>query len=144
MATKIPKYYVIVCLFIFHFVLPIFPWKWKTSYWKSHNLSDEKSKTKLPKYVMSLAKVAYLFFVCFLIFFRLKIVFWNMRCIFFSGKIDKMSGEENDKVNVQAYGILMMAMTALGAIINISSIIILSRRDTPTMFHTSLKVRAFK
>ena len=67
-----------------------------------------------------------------------------MRCIFFSGKIDKMSAEENDKVNVQAYGILMMAMTALGAIINITSIIILSRRDTPTMFHTSLKVRAFK
>ena len=59
-------------------------------------------------------------------------------------KINKMSGEENDKVNVQAYGILMMAMTALGAIINITSIIILSRRDTPSMFHTSLKVRAFK
>ena len=55
-----------------------------------------------------------------------------------------MSGEENDKVDVQAYGILMMAMTALGAIVNVSAIIILSRRDTPTMFHTSLKVRAFK
>ena len=40
-------------LFIFHFVLPILPCKHKTLYRKSHNLSDKKSKTKLPKYVMS-------------------------------------------------------------------------------------------
>ena len=42
-------------LFIFHFVLPILPCKWKTSYRKSCNLSDEKSKMKLLKYVMSQA-----------------------------------------------------------------------------------------
>ena len=46
-----------------------------------------------------------------------------------------------EEVNVQAYGILMMAMTVLGAIVNVSSIIILSRRNTASMFHTSLKVR---
>jgi hypothetical protein len=39
-------------LFIFHFVLPILPCKRKTSYRKSRNLSDEKQKTILPKYVM--------------------------------------------------------------------------------------------
>jgi hypothetical protein len=44
-------------LFIFHFVLPILPCKRKTSYRKSRNLSDEKPKTKLPKYVMSRAQV---------------------------------------------------------------------------------------
>ena len=42
-------------LFIFHFVLPILPCKRKTSYRKSRNLSDEKPKMKLPKYVMSQA-----------------------------------------------------------------------------------------
>ena len=42
-------------LFIFHFVLPILPCKWKTLYRKSRNLSDEKTKMKLPKYVMSQA-----------------------------------------------------------------------------------------
>ena len=36
-------------LFIFHFVLPVFPCKQKKLYRKSRNLSDEK--TKLPKYV---------------------------------------------------------------------------------------------
>ena len=45
-------------LFIFHFVLPILPCKRKTSYRKSHNLSDEKPKTKLPKYMMSRAMVS--------------------------------------------------------------------------------------
>ena len=40
-------------LFLFHFILP---WQWKTLYRKSRNLSDEKPKTKLPKYVMSRAK----------------------------------------------------------------------------------------
>ena len=40
-------------LFIFHFVLPILACKRKTLYRKSRNLSDEKPKTKLPKYVMS-------------------------------------------------------------------------------------------
>ena len=44
-------------LFIFHFVLPILPCKQKTLYRKSCNLSDEKPKTKLPKYVMSRAKI---------------------------------------------------------------------------------------
>ena len=39
-------------LFIFHFVLPILSCKRKTSYRKSCNLSDEKPKTMLPKYVM--------------------------------------------------------------------------------------------
>ena len=40
-------------LFIFHFVLPILPCKRKTLHRKSRNLSDEKPKSKLPKYVMS-------------------------------------------------------------------------------------------
>ena len=50
-VTKILPYN----LFLFHFVLTILPWKRKTSYRKSCNLSDEKPKTKLPKYVMSQA-----------------------------------------------------------------------------------------
>ena len=36
-------------LFIFHFVLPILPCKWKTLYRKSRNLSDKKAKTMLQK-----------------------------------------------------------------------------------------------
>ena len=44
-------------LFIFFFILPILPCKWKTSYRKSRHLSDEKPKTKLPKYEMSRACV---------------------------------------------------------------------------------------
>ena len=52
-VTKILCY----SLFIFHFVLPSFPWEKKTSYRKSCNLSDEKPKTKLPKYVMSRADI---------------------------------------------------------------------------------------
>jgi hypothetical protein len=44
-------------LFIFHFVSPILPCKWKTSYRKSCNLNDEKPITKLTKYVMSRARV---------------------------------------------------------------------------------------
>ena len=54
-VTKLPKYYVHNSLFIFYFVLPILPWKRKTLYKKTRNLSDEKPKTKLPKYVMSQA-----------------------------------------------------------------------------------------
>ena len=42
-------------LLIFHFVLSFLPFKRKTSYRKSHNPSEEKPKTKLPKYVMSQA-----------------------------------------------------------------------------------------
>ena len=44
-------------LFTFHFTWPKLPYKRKTSYRKSHNISDEKPKTKLPKYVMSRAKI---------------------------------------------------------------------------------------
>ena len=36
-------------LFIFHFVLPILPWKRKTLYRKSRNLSDEKPKNEVTK-----------------------------------------------------------------------------------------------
>ena len=57
LATKLPKYYGFPILhdslFIFQFVLPILPCKSKTSYRKSCSLSDEKPKTKLPKYMMS-------------------------------------------------------------------------------------------
>ena len=42
-------------LFIFHFSLPILPCKQKSLYRKSRNLSDEKLKSKLRKYVMSRA-----------------------------------------------------------------------------------------
>ena len=53
-------------LFIFHFILPILPCKRKTSYRKSRNLSDEKPKMKLPKYVMSRAiNVIYCLNWCF-------------------------------------------------------------------------------
>ena len=44
-------------LFIFHFVLPILPLERKTLFRKSRNLSDEKPKSKLPKYVMRRAIV---------------------------------------------------------------------------------------
>ena len=44
-------------LFVFHLVLPMLPCKWKTLYRKSCNLSDEKPKSKLPKYVMSRAYI---------------------------------------------------------------------------------------
>ena len=44
-------------LFTFHFTWPKFPYKRKTSYRKSHNLSDEKRKMKLLKYVMSRAYI---------------------------------------------------------------------------------------
>ncbi len=43
LATKLPKYYVIVCLFIM-FVLPVLPCKRKTSYRKSCNLRDENAE----------------------------------------------------------------------------------------------------
>ena len=43
LVTKLPKYYVIVCLFII-FVLPVLPCKWKTSYRKSCNLRDKNAK----------------------------------------------------------------------------------------------------
>ena len=36
-------------LFIFHFILPILPYKRKTSYRKSRNLSDEKTKNEVTK-----------------------------------------------------------------------------------------------
>ena len=39
-------------LFIFHFALPILPCKRKT--WHRESRSDEKPKTMLPKYVMSI------------------------------------------------------------------------------------------
>ena len=42
-------------LFTFHFVLHILPCKWKTWYRKSCNLSDEKTKNEVTKYVMSQA-----------------------------------------------------------------------------------------
>ena len=52
LATKLPKYCVIVCLF-FHFFLPILPCKRKTLRRKSRKLNDKKPSMKFPKYVMS-------------------------------------------------------------------------------------------
>ena len=49
-----------------------------------------------------------------------------------------------DEPETQIYGIIMMAMTVLGIIVNISSIILLSRRERPSMFHSSLKVQYLK
>ena len=53
-GNKVTK---ILCnsLFILHLVLPILPWKRMKLYKRSCNLSDEKPKTKLSKYVMSRA-----------------------------------------------------------------------------------------
>ena len=47
--------------FMFHFVLPVLPCKWKTSYRKSRNSKvTKKPKMKLPKYVMSQALLRYM------------------------------------------------------------------------------------
>jgi hypothetical protein len=46
---KLPNYYVVNSLF------PILPYTRQTSYRKSCNLSEEKPKTNLPKYLMSRA-----------------------------------------------------------------------------------------
>ena len=40
----------------------------------------------------------------------------------------------------QVYDIVMIAMTILGVVVNITSIIILQRKNRSTMFHTLLKV----
>ena len=56
MATKLRKY---LCnsLFIFHFVLPVLPCKWK-QHTKNHATKvTKKPKMKLPKYVMSRALI---------------------------------------------------------------------------------------
>jgi hypothetical protein len=45
-----------------------------------------------------------------------------------------------DKVNTQAYGIIIMAMTVLGVIVNVSSIVLLCKRKRASMFHSLLKV----
>lgn len=46
----------------------------------------------------------------------------------------------SQQVNTQPYGILIMAMTLLGAVVNVSSIILLSKTKRSSMFHSLLKV----
>ena len=48
--------------------------------------------------------------------------------------------EMPDKLETQPYGIITMAMTVLGIIVNLSSIILLCKRKRNSMFHSLLKV----
>ena len=46
-----------------------------------------------------------------------------------------------DHLDSQVYDVVMIAMTILGVVVNISAIIILQRKNQSSMFHSLLKVR---
>ena len=47
-----------------------------------------------------------------------------------------------DHLDSQVYDVVMIAMTILGVVVNISAIIILQRKNQSSMFHSLLKVRS--
>ena len=46
----------------------------------------------------------------------------------------------SENVYIQPYGIVTMAMTVLGIVVNVSSIVLLCKKKRNSMFHTLLKV----
>ena len=46
-----------------------------------------------------------------------------------------------DHLDSQVYDVVMIAMTILGVVVNISAIIILQRKNQSSMFHLLLKVK---